>query len=460
VVLLHFQTELFGVEIKLIALMDEYFGRISPQISEFIKGSLTAFLLRAFGAVLVFSVNAYVARSLGVNNSGVYFLSVTLTAIIIHICRFGLDNSIVRFIAAYSSTGKWALVKGVFAESFIITIAGAVLLATAWYKLIPYFSIDVFKKPELIIPLRAMVIFILPSALIVLIAEAFRGLKKIGRTAFLQNIFVPMFVLVGFLLTGISDNISHIIKLYVIGFYCGVFVAMFLWRQATPELKSVSPEYITSKLVKTSLPLFSVNIMYILTLWTSTIVMGMYYGNAQVGIYNVAVRTANLMSFVIVSINAIAAPVFAGLYHQNKFDQLKMTAQKLTSIMTVLTFPLLILLIIFAGNIMSIFGSQFSEGGSALIILVIGYYVNVTTGPVGILLMMSGNEKLMRNNLILITLLNIILSFILIPKYGIVGAAITSTITMVVQHTISMTMVRFKLKFWTMRLADIVESKL
>jgi O-antigen/teichoic acid export membrane protein len=88
--------------------------------------------------------------------------------------------------------------------------------------------------------------------------------------------------------------------------------------------------------------------------------------------------------------------------------------------------------------------------------MIISQFINVSTGSVGYLLMMSGNEKLLRNNIFIIAILNIILNIILVPRYGIYGAVIASGVSLTVQNMISLVIVRIKLNFWTI---SIFESK-
>jgi O-antigen/teichoic acid export membrane protein len=86
---------------------------------------------------------------------------------------------------------------------------------------------------------------------------------------------------------------------------------------------------------------------------------------------------------------------------------------------------------------MQLFGSQFTVGAEVLKILAIGQFINVVTGPVGYLLMMSGNERLMRNNIIVSTVICIILNSILIQKFGIFGGAIATAFCLALMNIIS-----------------------
>ena len=123
--------------------------------------------------------------------------------------------------------------------------------------------------------------------------------------------------------------------------------------------------------------------------------------------------------------------------------------KKITRLIVVISLPVLLAFLLYPGLIMSVFGSQYSQGQSVLQILVIGYFVSICTGPVGVLLMMSGNERFLRNITMLTAAINIILCFVLIPRYGIVGAAYATSVCMTIEKILSLLVIRWKLKFWT-----------
>jgi len=73
---------------------------------------------------------------------------------------------------------------------------------------------------------------------------------------------------------------------------------------------------------------------------------------------------------------------------------------------------------------------------------------------VGYLLMMSANERLLRNNTMVVAAVNVALNLVLVPQYGIIGAVIASSFSLVLQNIISLVMVRMKLNFWTIPILE------
>ena len=425
-------------------------------LTEIIKGSAIAFTLKGVGAVLTFILNVYIARILGVNDVGIFFLATTIIFVFATLGRFGLDNVVIKLISSFSSESNWQGIKSVFKGSLIISVFLTACLSILLFIFSDWISIKIFHKPELVSIIKWMSVRILPIAVISLIAESLKGLKKIGSSQLIFNIGLP-FISILFLL--IMPSIHHLSGMVFIWNSSAILVMVFsviIWRLIIKNYKSEKPQPDYRGLFQAGYPLFIIMGLNMMITWSSTIFLGIYNDNADVGIFNAAMRTANLMNFLLVSVNAIAAPRYAELYHQKNFSLLKLTAQDTTKFMFWLSLPVFIIVMIFPSQIMGLFGEQFRSGGTILLIMIISQFINVSTGSVGYLLMMSGNEKLLRNNIFIIAILNIILNIILVPRYGIYGAVIASGVSLTVQNMISLVIVRIKLNFWTI---SIFESK-
>jgi O-antigen/teichoic acid export membrane protein len=169
--------------------------------------------------------------------------------------------------------------------------------------------------------------------------------------------------------------------------------------------------------------------------------LGIWESSANVGIYNAAIKTAMLTSFVLISVNSIAAPKFASLYQNNDMKALGDVSRGTSKIMIILASPILVVFILFPEWVLLFFGEEFQQGSSVLMILAVGQFINVATGSVGYLLQMTGHERLVRNTLLFSAFLLVSLSIMIIPLYGVVGAAFVSASMLAVQNIIMMLLV-------------------
>jgi O-antigen/teichoic acid export membrane protein len=102
---------------------------------------------------------------------------------------------------------------------------------------------------------------------------------------------------------------------------------------------------------------------------------------------------------------------------------------------------------------------EFLKGSDALIILSIGQFINAATGPVSNILMMTGKQKLNRNMMVGTTILAIILDFILIPRYGIIGAASVNTFGVILMNVIPFFLIKRFYGFYTLDFTDLFNVK-
>jgi O-antigen/teichoic acid export membrane protein len=104
--------------------------------------------------------------------------------------------------------------------------------------------------------------------------------------------------------------------------------------------------------------------------------------------------------------------------------------------------------VLFPGQILRLYSPEFAGGGALLAILAVGQFVNVATGSVQMLLMMTDQEDWIMRTTVLSAALALFLNIALIPRWGPKGAAIATSVVWIVQNLLVLVTVRWKLGFW------------
>ena len=294
-----------------------------------------------------------------------------------------------------------------------------------------------------------MAIAVVPLALLTLHAHALQGLKKIAESISILSVTVPLLTCLIAIFFVPSYGINAAVLGYLFATIATLLLGRWFWQTAVDSFKTQLAGFDRSELLASSMPLFGVVLMNMVITWSPMLFLGVWESSENVGIYSAASRTAMLTSFVLVAVNSIAAPKFAALYQQGDIQALGNVARDSAKIMIVLASPALLLFLLFPEWVLSVFGEEFKQGAVVLMILSVGQFINVATGSVGYLLMMSGHERLMRNNLLFCAIVCVLLNLWLIPNYGIVGAAISAAITLSMQNIIAMILVSNKLNIMT-----------
>lgn len=427
-----------------------FIDKLDFNMQEVLRGASVAFVLKVIGAGLGFMFNVLLARLLGADGAGIYFLALTVTTIATVFGRMGLDNALVRFTAASAGVGDWHAVKGVYKKAMMLALLASGTAAVVMFAAAPFLAETVFSKLELTEPVRWMALAVVPMALLTLNGQALKGLKRIRDSQLVQGVGVPALSLLGLSLLGQVWGVNGAIWAYTCAAALTAWIGYMMWRMATPQLRNSIGHFETRQLLRSSVPLFWVASMNLVMGCTASFLLGIWGTNADVGIFSVAYRTAMVTSYILVAVNTIAAPKFASLYKQGDMKALGSMARNSAKLMTLVASPIFLLFVLSPGWVMRLFGSQFVEGAAVLIILALGQFVNVATGSVGCLLMMSGHERLMRNNVIGISILHLATCLLLIPWAGAIGAAIATAISLAAMNLVSVVLVYGRLSILTL----------
>ncbi|MEQ8530675.1 MAG: MATE family efflux transporter, partial [Imperialibacter sp.] len=169
-------------------------------------------------------------------------------------------------------------------------------------------------------------------------------------------------------------------------------------------------------------------------LWLPTLLIGYYKSDTDVAEYEISRRCATLLSFFLMGFNAVFAPKISALVTRNEIQRVATLAKKVTLLIVVVTLPLAVLLFGYPELVLDLFGRSFSQSSVTIRIMIIGQLINVIAGPVGVILMMSGNEDSMKNSFFISFGFLASLSFLLIPTYGYIGGAIASSSALAIQN--------------------------
>jgi O-antigen/teichoic acid export membrane protein len=420
----------------------------------FTKKASAIFVLRIFGAVLALGFQTLLARLLGAEKTGIYFLAVTFTSIGMILSRFGLDNFLLRSIAKYSNPKNQTDVFAICKKSIQIVVFSSIIYSVIILISADWISKELFTQPQLTNPLRIMALSILPGSLLALHSEMLRAIREIERSTFVQVIGIPLLCLLLCSPLIYFGSIEGASATYVIASILVCLLSLKFWQSSTffseaLTLKDALKNFSTRSILQGSLPFFWISLLSLLMNSVDIILLGILGDTKVVGIYGIVTRISTLSTFVLVAINSVFAPEFALLHAQKDIISLEKLARKATGLMVVLTLPIFILIFTFSSQILSLFGEDYTGGASALIIVTIGQFINVATGSVGYILMMTGNEKLVQYNVILSLVVNVVLNILLIPKYGLTGAAISSSLGLILMNLISAALVYKKLSILT-----------
>lgn len=401
----------------------------SRDVTKAARGSALSFVGAAAGRGAWFLCQAIIARSFGPGIFGLYMLAVTVLKIADLMCRFGLHLGTMRFIALYRYDDP-ARVKGLLLSSTTISLVSGTIVGGCIYFSSGLVANAIFHKPELASFIR-MFSFAVPfMAAMMVVATASQGFHTTRYAVLVRDIVQPSIsLLLVLILTFSGTGIMGLVLAFDVSYALALGVGIFLLTRLFPGLrdKSLRPQYEIGTLLAYSAPLFFTNFLQFLISWTDTLMLGVLKTSQDVGIFKAATQVPLLLPVVLGASNSIYGPMIASLFHQGETERMDRLFKMTTRWVYTLALPAVIVIIASAPDIMFIFGHDFvGPGASVLILLTLAQFVNCMTGGVAFNLAMTGRQKIEFINSLGMVVVNVIMNYLLIPRYGILGAGLAT----------------------------------
>jgi len=398
------------------------------------KGAGGAFVVMVLGAVMAFGSNVLLARLMGVTQYGIYIYVLTWINLLALVCKLGMTTSLLRFVAAYNANAEWGLFRGVLGHSMKYVSVASILigLVTAALIWILHDSIGLDQARTFWLALLLLPLLALTG----LRSATLRALKHVVKAALPDSFFRPLLIIVlasiSFLYTRNDLSAVQVMLFNVIALLIALYIGtVWLIKVLPSELRDIPPVYSEREWLKVSLPLFLMSAMSLVLHQSDIIMVGIMLDTEHAGIYAVAVRISELVIFGLTAVNAIAVPMISELYSTGKHLELqRMITLAARGIFVFILIGCAVLLTL-GEYVLGLFGEEFVTAYVPLLILLAGQSVNALAGSVGFLMTMTGHQNQAAWIIGVSALINIILNIILIPMFGIIGAAIATAGTTV-----------------------------
>ena len=403
------------------------FRDMDRHLHEVLTGASIAFVLRVFGAAAAFALNVVIGRLLGPDGAGIFFLALSVALIATIIAQLGMGSTLLRIISSGAVDNDWGRIKGAFLQALkLATLASAgigfVIAITASWS-----AESLFKEPALTASLRWMSLAVVTFTVMTLLAESLNGLKQIGHSMLITGVINPMVALIIIWPLAKFAGPAGASLAYVIGSGVAALLGAYWWHGEVRG-RGVAIPVPKAQLWASARPLLVMNFIVRGIIPLLPIFLVGFWGTADdVGIFGAATRVALLASFFLLAVNAAIAPKFSELFVKGEFEALGRIARRFSLGITLATSPIFLILVFAGDTVMGLFGPDFTRGGTTLAILAIGQMVSTMLGSTSFILIMSGHERDTRNASFVAVAILISVSVLMIPTYGIIGAAIASS---------------------------------
>jgi O-antigen/teichoic acid export membrane protein len=407
-----------------------YYLISDKKFSEILTGSAWALVAKVGATLLGLVLSIVVARFYGAEMVGVVAITQSFLSLAIIISVMGTHTAILRLIPEHIARHSPTSAFLVYRKTQCLVIVASLFSGFFLFSFSNFIASRLFSNPSLSVYISLASIFIVFKSLMIFNTHALRSLHLIRVFAFmnvLPNISnLTLLTLLTFFLFSKGNPVYTLLASFAITGVVGLLIMEHAFKRKISVNDQIQPMSVR-EILTISLPMLMTTTMSFVIGQTGVIILGIFRTEAEVGYFAIAVKLATLTSFIIGAINTIAGPKFSELYHSGKTGELFYVAKKSAKLVFWTTAPILLILIVLGKSIIGfLYGGPFTVAFPAMILIVFGQFVNGIAGTTSMFMNMTGRQIAYRNIIILAALINVILNLILIPNFGITGAAISA----------------------------------
>lgn len=382
------------------------------------------------GLILGFLARSIPARLLGPDQYGLLMLGWSTVSILGIVAYLGFRDGIIRYVPRADTD---AAKRGIFVTALSITLPWSIILALIVFFAVKPLATIVFSDPAVAPIIRIFAVLLPFVTLQRLSASLFRGYKRARERVLIENIINPGLrtilivaaILAGF--TAVGAAAAWVLAMVV----TAIFAIFFVYR-LTPIGTVKTGRFRHRELLLFSAPLMLSGVMGIVLNFGDNFLIGAFIGTTGVGTYDSAYMIGSLVTTGLTAFAYMFLPIFSELHAAGDTQQMSDLYRTSTKWAISITVPVYLTFALYPGStLVLIFGPQYAAGSTVLAVIATGFFVNVVVGLcVQALVSIGATRFILRTNIVA-AVANLLLNVLLIPRFGIVGAAIASALTQV-----------------------------
>lgn len=386
------------------------------------------FAIRAIYVVLGLAIHLVLANTLGAKGYGAFTFAFAVATVVGLLGSLGSQQLITREVAQLGEAGQWGTVHSLFrflqrrVMAVSIALAGlvaAVALCAGWPG-------DIMMRHALLAALVSVPFY----ALIATRQGALLGLQRLVWSQVPEGLVRPLLLLgavgVSWWLCnglGVQTAVWSNTGAMAVAFAAGaVILSRFLPKAATLQLNSGQKRLWW----RSTLAFLAISATGVVNSHTDLIMVGSLLGAEDAGVYNIPLRLNAFILFPYLIMEMVLHPLIPGIYASGDKRGLQRMLKRTIRMVWLGSAAMVLALALWRTEVLQWFGPEFPGGATVLLILMAGALLNIAFGSAVYLVSMTGHEKITARAVAISAILNVALNILLIPRYGIEGAAIAT----------------------------------
>lgn len=419
------------MSINVVTILKNYkMPVLNIKFNKTVKNVQWSFISLAVASFMHLLLRIMLGKKLGPSGLGLYTLTFTIYLFGMQFAAFGIGSALTKYIAEYYD--YLPKIKEFISAGIIGSVLSGSLMGLLLYLLSGLISIHFFNSPEMVNLLKITAFCFPFIAMQKAVLGALNGFQKMKLYAIVSVIHsISIMTLSIFLVMRLDMNV----KGAIIGFVAPTIVIGLLSLTLVKEyFTPKSTVFITTLKEVTWFGFYVVlaNSIGLINTQIDSLMIGYFMDKTEVGYYAVAVTLVEGLTLISGSVQNISYATISNYYgrknYKNIVNYIKSCLLKVSAVTAFSSF----ILILFGQSIIEIlFSKDFLLAYSPLLILLVGYSINVPISSINGTLQSIGKVTLVFRISLLCAIINTLLNFLLIPEYGINGAATATSISLI-----------------------------
>lgn len=404
-----------------------------------VQQSLITLILRVFGVITLFGFTVFLTKTYSPKIVGQYDFVRSFLLVVGSICLLGCDQSILYFKGRLSGSNTLEGIKKVYAKMVLLLLTMSVLFLLIFWSIDEEFVNDYFSDSRVYDILLKSIMTLFFYGLTTLNTEVFRALDHFYLAELFRNTIKYIPLIVGAILLSYFDSEDYLAEVFLAGFVLLSIITTLIVFYFFSKTKSENEvrDFGYKEIFAKSYPIAISGMALFLLMSFDILFLKKYRDDATVAFYSVAIKLMTILSMVIITVNITVSTKISEYFFSKSKSDLTKTVRHASRLIFLLTFPAALMICLFPEYILVFFGKGYVAAKDALIILIIGQGICSAFGTAPVYLNMTGRQHTFQIILIVAVLINFILNRLLIPEYGMNGAATAFVVSSVFWNSIS-----------------------
>jgi len=411
------------------------------------------------GGVVTLIMVLVVTRQRGPEGAGAFFVAIAVFAILSNIAELGADTGLLWSIPQALAAGRRDTLVRMLRIAFVPPVIASSLAAVALtFAAGPISSLAGSDSAETAAIVRGLAPFLPFSVVTTMALAATRGFGQMGPTIWIDRITRTLVqcaavVLVaghGGVALGMAYGAPQLLA-------TGLAVMALRGLVAGPKRSTDAPEQpcasfsdalLTRQFWTFAAPRALSAGATILVEKADVLMVAGLVSTTAAGVYSATTRLAVIGTIGAVAVMQASQPIVSYLLARSRGDEARRIAQAATTWTVLVTWPVFGALALLAADVMPVFGTGFGDGRDALVVVAVGMLLVSSVGPSEVTLLMSGGSRRAMLNTLAALVVNVGANIVLIPHFGITGAAVAGALSLAVVNLAAVVQVHALLGFF------------